>query len=462
MGEAKPYRLILFSSDKEELIDRIIDLDKEVRRLQKENELLREKLNTPPKTRKEQEKKESLGRRPKPPHQWGQKEGHPGVTRAKPAQADREVRQILASCPDCAQALDNPVETTEHIQEDIIPSRVVVTRYLRSRYWCPCCKKVVDAPYAPDEIPHSYLGPLALITMTILKYHHGLPGNKIKELMETLSGLKVTEGAIAQALQRMSLWLKVETDEILKALRDSPYLHMDETGWKINGKGHWLWAAVNERLAYFQIAASRGSKVAKSILGDVFKGILITDFFSAYNKLVPKQQKCLVHLLRELKKCKARDAPQDYIGPYRKLRRIIRDGLRLAQGRKDLEAVVFNRRRELLDKRLIDFACGVYSNKDWKRLSKRILKHHNQILAFLDTAGLPSNNNQAERSIRPHVIIRNRSFQNRTEKGAQAHATLTSLLESLKLQGRNPVQELQAAYLAHRKGFAQPILFAKA
>jgi hypothetical protein len=51
----------------------------------------------------------------------------------------------------------------------------------------------------------------------------------------------------------------------------------------------------------------------------------------------------------------------------------------------------------------------------------------------------------AERSIRPHVIIRNRSFQNRTDPGALAHSRLTSILQTLLLQKRNVIEALTTA-----------------
>lgn len=463
MGEERPYEFILLTETREELIEKCIKLYRENERLRKENDLLREKVNQKhkPKSKQSEPEKQIRGKS-KPPHQWGRKPGHAGATRPTPDHIDREVEQTLLCCPDCRHHLSEPQEVIKHIQEDIIPSRVIVTRYERYRYWCRHCDKMVEAPYAPDEVPGGHIGPLALITMATLKYHHGLPGNKIKELIRDLSGLSISEGAISQALGRLAFWLKIEADKILEAIRQSPYVHMDETGWKVNGKNHWLWAAVNERLASYRIDRSRGSKVAKEILGEVFHGTLVTDFYSAYNKLSSKQQKCLVHLLREMRQLRARDAPEDYLIPHRKLKRLIADALRLNERREKIDPLVYLRRRMRLDERLIDFACAVYSNKNWQRLSKRILKHHKAILAFLDTPGLPSNNNQAERAIRPHVIIRNRSYQSRTQKGADAHATLTSLLHTLQLQGRNPLEELQKAYLWHRQGNKEPILFAQA
>ena len=73
------------------------------------------------------------------------------------------------------------------------------------------------------------------------------------------------------------------------------------------------------------------------------------------------------------------------------------------------------------------------------------------MFTFLDFPGLPQDNNQAERLIRPHVILRNRSFQNRTEKGSRAHGTLTGIINSLILQKRNALGEIQNSYPLHRQ-----------
>jgi transposase len=164
------------------------------------------------------------------PHRPGQKAGHAGVTREKPTQIDLVVEQTLKKCPDCNERLSVSQEIVEHVQEDIVPARLQTTCFKKHRYYCKCCGKLITAPCSSDEIPNSYLGPVVLIQAVILKYHHALPFNKIAEVFEGLCGLKVSEGGLAQALRRVSEWLKVEESEILKAIRISPHIYMDETG----------------------------------------------------------------------------------------------------------------------------------------------------------------------------------------------------------------------------------------
>lgn len=446
---------LLRFSDKtrEELIEEILEKEKRIEALEKK---LKEKEQAD--TRKRELKFARLQAKKKRQKKPGRKPGHVGVTRTKPNQIDRVVEQTLTDCPDCHHALSASQAVIEHTQEDLIPARVEVTLFKRHRYFCKHCDKMVSAPYAPDEIPNGNIGPNALIQMAILKYHHALPQGKIAELFKELSGFHISEGAVAQALQRLAEWLKVEAKAILQAIREGPHIYIDETGWKINGKGHWLWAFVNERLTYYKIDPSRAAKVPKQILPTDYGGIIISDFYAVYNKLPGKKQKCLVHLLREMKSCYEKNETKEFLKYYKQLKCIIRDALRLDGKREEIPKEAFLAHITRIKKRLLDWSVRSYRDKHLKRLSDRFLKHWFDLTTFLEEPGISFSNNLCERQIRPNVIIRNRSFQNRSPKGAETHEVLMSLLQTLRLQGQSVIAILQNAYLAHRKGNSAPII----
>jgi len=443
-------QILLSESSKEELVDEIFRLRDKIKELE---EKLQEKnaSNIFGKERKERKKRwKKLGR----------PEGHRGCTRAKPEHIDEEVHQRLSECPQCKNHTlsELPSQREEHIQEDIIPASVRATKFIRHQYWCSHCKQKVSAGYAPQEVPYGYLGPNILIEALLMKYRHGLSYGSMKAAFACFHGLKVTDSALAQALQRISRWLNVEEQQIVTAIRASPYVHMDETGWKIAGTNHWLWTAVNRRLALYRIRRSRGRKVPQEILGQEYGGIVLSDFLSAYDRAGKRRQRCLVHLLRELHRCRQMDRSQEYYRYYKKLRRIIADAKRLDKQRLSLAVPVFFRRLRLLKERLFDFSCTAFTNKHWQRLSKRLLKYNQELLTFLEVPGLPSDNNHAERMIRPNVIFRNISFQNMSAKGARAHETSMSLLQTMRLQNRDPLAFFKRAYLAHRQGNPAPLL----
>lgn len=438
-------RLLLEKKTKEELIDIILEQQKEIEEFKKQKE------------EKEKPKfvKENTKKRHKKP---GRKLGHEGITRQIPEHINEVIEQELNECPHCTHQLNKSIEVTEHIQEDIIPATVKVTKFKKHRYWCECCQKVVTAPYHETEVPNGYLGSNVLIQAVILKYHHCLPYNKISQLIEQLTGMKVSAGALAQSLQRISQWLKIEHKVILEAIRGSPTVHIDETGWRLDGKNHWLWAFINKKLAYYTIDRSRGRKVVKKILPDNYDGIIISDFYGVYFNLPYKRQKCLVHLLRELHQCSKRDQSAAYQRAYKKIKRIINDAVKLSKLKDHLTKRVYERRCRRIKIRLFNVMCGNYRNKNLIRISKRFSKYWLDMLTFLKE-DVDWNNNLAERMIRPNVIYRNRSFGNRSENGAKAHSTLMSIIQSLILQDQDIFESLKTSFLAHRQGRLSPLLF---
>ena len=97
-----------------------------------------------------------------------------------------------------------------------------------------------------------------------------------------------------------------------------------------------------------------------------------------------------------------------------------------------------------------------YTNKSLKRLAKRFSRYWTDMFTFLKDPSIDWNNNFAERMIRPNVIYRNRSFGNRSDPGAEAHGTIMSLMQTLRLQGRNIGDNLREAFLKHRQGDMTP------
>lgn len=437
------------------LIALVYEQQQRITSLEQEVQRLTERLHPP---KRQPSRVAALVHRLKRP---GQKPGHPGMTRATPIRIDRVVEQRLTRCPQCQGRLGPSVAITRHLQEDLIPARGEVTCFKRHRYYCRRCRQVVTAPPAPEEIPQSHLGPQVLTHALLLKYVHGLPFNKIRTCFQQFAHLTVSEGALAQTLQRMAHWLQVETDALREAIRTSPATHVDETGWKLTGINHWLWAFVTDRLAYVRIDRSRGSGVPKDVLGEDYAGIVVSDFHSAYNRLKGPQQKCWVHLLRELRDCAKTEVSEEYRRAHRGLRRVFLDARRLVRQRPTLPPLHLKRRQQRLEARLLTWGASPYHNKTLRRLAGRILKHHHQLLTCLKVPGVPMDNNQAERAIRPHVIIRKRSYQSRSPTGMATHAQLTSLVQTLALQGRAIGETIRTAYLRHRHGDPTPVVVSK-
>lgn len=86
-------------------------------------------------------------------------------------------------------------------------------------------------------------------------------------------------------------------------MQASTVVHGDETGWRENERNGHIWALVTggpEAVRYFEYDQSRGHQVARRILGDDFRGWLVTHSHAAYNLILCQHQRCWVHWLRDL------------------------------------------------------------------------------------------------------------------------------------------------------------------
>jgi hypothetical protein len=228
-------------------------------------------------------------------------------------------------------------------------------------------------------------------------------------------------------------------------------LHADETGWRVNGKGHWLWCFSYDRGTVYLIDRQRGRPVLAKFFRQEFAGTLVTDFWGAYNAVVcSRRQVCVAHLLRDLKHVEQYKHPSKNWRPFaKKLRRIIRDALRLKRRQTELSADTYTSRCQRLETRLDALIATPWKDKQAKRLLKRFRRHRDHLFTFLYDPAVPADNNHGERAIRPAVIIRKNTYGNRSQRGADCQAVLMSIYRTLKQRGHNPLQTITNALIEY-------------
>lgn len=374
----------------------------------------------------------------------GQNPGHKGTRRDTPPTIDQKQSHRADCCPDCGGALNRCAETRTRIIEDI-PKDIqpVVTEHTIHRDWCPkCCKKV--EPTVPDALPNSTLGHRVLVLTAWLHYALGNTLSQIIEVFNFHLAIALTGGGLIQMWYRLQEILFPWYEDIQAEALSSSVLHADETGWRINGKTHWLWCFCNDRSTFYMIHRSRGSPALLEFFTQEFDGVLVSDFWGAYNAVeCALRQTCLVHLLRDLKQVeKYKSTDPDWPAFAKKLRRLIGDAIRLWRERGSLAADRYGSRRDRLHVRLAELIETSWDNREAKRLVKRLRRHRNDLLTFVDEDNVPFENNHAEREIRPAVIIRKNSYGNRSEAGADCQAVLMSIFRTLKRRGHHPIRTI--------------------
>jgi len=264
----------------------------------------------------------------------GRKKGHPGARRAAPERVDETVEHTTDRCPDCGGPLpEESSETRTRYTEDIPPVQTIITQHIIHRYWCARCGKMVEPP-VDAALPRMQIGIRLLIMTAYMHYFMGVTISNIRTWMSTFASFEISAGGLSAAWKRLAQWLMPQYEQIAREARRSEVLHVDETGWRVAGRTWWLWCFTNIRLVYYTIAPCRGSPVVAAVLGELFPGILVSDFFGANNRVAAAaKQRCLVHLFRELKKVLEKNRNAEWAAFCKKLKRLLRDAMRLSERR---------------------------------------------------------------------------------------------------------------------------------
>ena len=381
--------------------------------------------------------KASPGKRRNKP---GRKPGHVGAWRAVPQRIDAHRSHRLKSCPRCGTAVGKPIREHTRLIEDIPQVTPLVTAHTVHGYWCSQCKTIV-APKVTAALPRSSLGLRLVVYTAWLHYLVGVSVGNCVKIAALALGFAVSPGGLTLAWKNLATLVEGQYEALGQTIRQSAVLHADETGWRINGVTFWLWAFATRQYCYYLIDRRRGATVVKQVLGTLFPGILITDFWGAYNAIETlAKQRCYFHLFTELVKVDKRNASATWKRFRKKLSRLLKDAVRLGEQRQEHSAPLYARRKAKLHKRLDQLIAAAFDDADAKRLIKRLRRHRAELFTFLDHEGVSPYNNHAEQQMRPAVHTRKVSQQNRSLDGAKTHAIFLSLFRSAQLQALHPVE----------------------
>ena len=379
------------------------------------------------------------------PKKPGATADHPGWFRSRPTKIHHTEDVSLDVCPNCgSKDLSVCAEIEEHTQEDIVLTEPQVTLYRKHVYWCKNCGKKVRGK-GKDELPGSPLGPTTKSVADFFRYKVKITQRDIVRIFKGLFHLSVSEGAVQGFHTQTRKRAESLHEQLKDRIKTEPAVNADETGAPINGSNGWTWLAGSPRMALYHTGPSRGGKVIQSILGEDYEGILSSDFYGGYNRSIraKAKQKCLVHLDRDLKKllmnfpthnavCLWAQRVRNFFQEARALYdayhagRLTRDQLHEAAARFKIELLT-----------LIQLKA---SEPDIRRLSKRLFKHQDELLTFLDYPDLVSpDNNYAERLIRACAIFRKITGGFRSDTGTLNHDVLMSLAQTAHLNGKDPL-----------------------
>ncbi|TGG96461.1 MAG: IS66 family transposase [Aphanocapsa feldmannii 277cV] len=395
-------------------------------------------------------------KRPRPERTEPPKKRTQGFARRR-MRPTRQVVHALDSCPECGTGMTGGWvhRTREVIEIPLAPAEVIEQVFVARM--CALCRK--------RRLPHDSLKGVAvgrqrmginLVSLIVTLREEGrLPIRSIQQYLRAVHHLKLSVGAIVETIRRVARQAQRTVDETLERIRGSPVVHADETGWREDGANGYVWTFSTPTDRYF-VRRGRGKKVVDEVLGESFDGVLVSDFYAAYNHYPGLKQRCWVHLLRDIHELKAL-YPEDtglvrWAGAVRQLydraKTYAEAGGQPAPGYQRM----VSHGQLMLEKQLLAL-CRPFSNDDaapQAKLCRRIERFIKELFVFVSHPDVPSENNAAERSLRHLVISRKISGGTRSEQGTNSKMTLASLLGTWRAKGLNPLSESRNLLVSHQ------------
>lgn len=359
----------------------------------------------------------------------------------------RIVEHAIAFCPHCRSRLGGVSEARRRqVIEIAPPPPVEVTEHVVYHGWCSQCQKWREAPLDVSEqvLGQGRLGVRIASLIGYLRTVLRVPVRQIQSYLSTLHGLRISSGEIVEISHRLSKQLEPQLTAIKAAIRASPAVQADETGWREDGINGYVWCACTPQLRLYEYHHSRGSEVVEQLLGKVFEGVLGSDFYAAYNIHQGLHQRCWVHLLRDIRDLKKQHPDDGELLSWAKAVKTLYEEA-CAYGSPDAseppaKQEAARRQQQHNYEQQLWQVCAPYVRTTalMHTLCERVERFLPELFVFVAVPGVPAHNNLAERSVRPVVIARKISGGTRAPHGSQTRMALFSLFGTWTAQGRNP------------------------
>ena len=340
------------------------------------------------------------------------------------------------------------------------PIVATVIEYQAHARTCPCCGVVTQA-MIPAAIRAHSVGPRLTATLSYFSGCHGVSKRGVEEIAETVLGVPIALGTVANLEQEVSAALAPAHAEAIAAVRQADVKFADETSWKLWGQLCWLWAAATAGVAAFVIHAKRGAAGLAAILGEDIGGIVHSDRWHVYLQ-VPEERRqlCWAHLKRDFRKIVDCGGPSVFVG--RRGLRIVRE---LFAAWHAFQAGTITRSRLQdriaplecrLSKTLLEGAFG--ADPRVATFCENLIHLELALWTFARVEDVEPTNNFMERLVRLAVLWRRRSFGCNSAAGCRFVERILTVVQTCRLNQTNTLEYLAQAVHAHRRGTACPSL----
>ena len=366
--------------------------------------------------------------------QGGGRKGHVGHGRsAISCEEAVRVEQLDGAerCPYCQGVLEDKGRVERTVLET--PEQALVpTVYQSRKQWCPRCRKTIIAK--PPIFSRALYGNRLIAHALVLHFVHGLPCGQIERLWNG----QVLTGSLHRVFHQVAQRWQPALETLASDYRKAPVKHADETTWRTDGQGGYVWLFCSQRVSLFRFAERRSAQVPQVLMGTKrLAGTLLVDRYAAYNRMPCRLQYCYAHLKRDVDEVGKQFPDQPEVqGFVSLLSPLLGQAMKLRNV--DSTDATFYRRAHHLKNEIISVAMAPAQHPAILAIQNIFTQQKKRLYHWARDRTIPADNNRAERELRPTVIARKVSFGSQSKRGADTRSILMSVLHTAqkRLQAR--------------------------
>ena len=340
------------------------------------------------------------------------------------------------ACPKCESLKIYKHQTARKIVIDVrfgtASVKRWVTKYLFHRYRCPTCRAVFHNPTCAWS--GEKFGPNLRAFCVYQNIDLRIPQERVAAFLNLILGFQLSRGKINKFKESAAVFYESTYQKLLEAIVAGPLVHADETKVNLGGQDGYVWVFTNLEEAVYLYSPSREADLVQRVLKD-FNGVLVSDFYAAYESLNCAQQKCLIHLIRDLNddvfKEPFNNEFKELVGEFAALLKPMIETI----DRFGLKTRFLRKHKAAVDQFFKWLTHQVYRSETALKCKRRLEKNRETLFTFLDHDDIPWNNNNAEHAVKAFALLR-RDFDGlSTEKGIKEYLILLSICQTCKFMG---------------------------
>jgi predicted RecB family nuclease len=346
-------------------------------------------------------------------------------------------------CPRCH---NRAIEKREQIPSDLVDLRFFkggmkkwVTRTLCWTYRCAECDYLFRSK-VKSQTRHKY-GHALMSWCVYSNVACGVNMLRVKKIMEDAFGLSFPDSDGYRSKRYISDRYQSLYSEVLQNILASPVIHIDETTVRLRQQQGYVWVMTSLDKAYYFYKPSREVSFLPELLG-YFSGVLISDFYPAYDSLKCRQRKCLVHFVRDIDDDLLKN-PLDleFKTMAQQFGTLLRTIIETVD-RRGLKVRYLRKHTQSTDRFLDSVATTDFSSPLANKYKKRFQKSGEKMFTFLDNDGVPWNNNNAEHAIKLFAKYRRNADGCCTEHSLREYLVLATVFETCEFNNINVLKFL--------------------